>query len=77
MTWVLGIVLIALGVGVQLFVARRSFYRRNAAGLEQFKGFATALTTKAFEWLLNGISGILIIAGLFLLGRAALMLLAK
>ena len=46
---VLAVALWALGAGTILFVKRRAFYRRNVAGLEQFRGYGNMLVTRLFE----------------------------
>jgi hypothetical protein len=46
---VLAVALWALGAGAILFVKRRAFYRRNVAGLEQFRGYGNMLVTRLFE----------------------------
>lgn len=50
--WIAGLVLLAVGVAGSLWVERRRFYRRNAAGLQVFRSFGASLTTGAFEGLM-------------------------
>ena len=50
---ILGVALWACGIAGIFFVKRRSFYRRNAAGLETFDGYGKMLVTRAFESAVN------------------------
>lgn len=62
-----GLLLAAIGGFGLFWVGRREFNRRNAAGVEEFKGYGTAVATKFFEKVVRGLSFF------FLLGGAALL----
>jgi hypothetical protein len=61
---IVGLVLLGLGIAGFLFVNRRSFYRRNAAGIQEFKGYGNMLTTRVFETILRIGSFLLVLLGL-------------
>jgi hypothetical protein len=69
---VLGIVALALGISIKIFVGRRKFYRRNQAGLEGFKSYRNALITPFVETVLTFIAALLIIAGAICLAAATI-----
>ncbi len=64
-----GLLSAAIGGFGLFWVGRREFNRRNAAGVEEFKGYGTAITTKLFEKAVRGVSVF------FLLGGAAALFL--
>lgn len=55
------------------FVGRRSFYRRNVAGIEEFNGYSRMLMTTFLERIIKLVSVVLLLGGLsmlfLLLGR--------
>lgn len=61
-----GIIFLAIGQGIGFYVGRREFYRRNEAGMEEFKNYTSAVTNKIFEKILSIIAGILSVFGIFL-----------
>lgn len=61
---ILGTLALVIGIALKLFVGRRIFYRRNAAGREGFKNYRNALLTPFIESVLTKIGGLLIIFGL-------------
>jgi hypothetical protein len=67
---VLGIVALALGISIKLFIGRRRFSRRNPAGLEGFKNYRNALITPFFETVVTLIGSSLIVVGVLCLGMA-------
>jgi hypothetical protein len=48
-----GILFVIAGVAMRLFVGRRKFYRTNEAGVEEFKGYGSALANSALEKILS------------------------
>ncbi|MFP5438835.1 MAG: molybdenum ABC transporter permease [Bacteroidia bacterium] len=70
---VIGIIALALGIAIKLFVGRRRFYRRNQAGLEQYKNYRNALFTPFMETVLAFIGGMLVIVGLLSIAAAVLV----
>jgi len=60
---VIGAVAFSIGISLKLFVGRRRFYRRNQAGLEQFKNYRGALLIPFVESILTLIGGLFIIIG--------------
>lgn len=61
---ILGTLALIIGVALKLFVSRRRFYRRNAAGGEGFINYRHALITPFIESVLTKIGGLLIIFAL-------------
>lgn len=45
------ILLLGVGVGLCLWVRRRNFYRTNAAGVQEFPNFRSAVFAGFIEWL--------------------------
>ena len=60
---ILGIVAIALGIGLIYWINRRKFYRRNVAGLEGFSSFESSVFVRFMERI-----GKLLAYGLIILG---------
>lgn len=56
---ILGIIALALGIGLIYWINRRKFYRRNVAGLEGFSSFETSVFVRFMErigkWLAYGL----------------------
>ena len=63
MTMVMGVLLVLLGIGGILFVKRRQFYRRNMAGVEEFKNFSSVLLTQGLERVVSLFSVVLFFIG--------------
>lgn len=53
-----GIIFLVIGQLIAFYVGRREFYRRNEAGMEEFKNYTSAVTNKIFEKILSIIAGI-------------------
>ena len=64
---IIAIILVFLGTAGLFYVSRREFYRRNAAGIEEFGGFTGMLATKLIERVLRAISGLFLLAGVVLI----------
>lgn len=65
--YILGIVLIAVGVTINYLINRRRFYRRGPAGLQHFKTYSGAVATTWLERVGKLIVILLIITGIFFL----------
>ena len=63
----LGIALLLIGAMLRYWVSRRRFYRRNAAGVEQFSRFSRKVATRFFERIATLTGILMILAGLLLL----------
>lgn len=63
----LGIALLIIGAMLKYWVSRKRFYRRNAAGVEQFRRFSHKVAGQFFERIVVLISILTILAGLLLL----------
>lgn len=61
---VLGIIPLVIGIGLIYWINRRKFYRRNAAGVELFSGYNTAITVRFLERMGKWIAYALIIVGI-------------
>lgn len=59
-----GLLLAALGAAGKIWVSRRRFYRRNMAGVEEFRSYGGALITRAVERVVNLTSWCLLVVGL-------------
>jgi hypothetical protein len=59
----LGFVFLMAGIAAWFFVGRRRFHRRNAAGIEEFNGYASMLGTRVFEKGLRILAVLLVLAG--------------
>jgi len=63
----MGCALLLLGVLLRYWISRRRFYRRNAAGVEQFRRFSHKVTSQFFERIVAFISILMILSGILLL----------
>lgn len=61
---VLGIIPLVIGIGLLYWINRRKFYRRNAAGVELFSGYNTAITVRFLERMGKWIAYALFIIGI-------------
>ena len=59
-----GLIILILGIAGKLFVGRREFYRRNEAGVEEFKSYTSAVASTTIERIISFISGIAVVLGL-------------
>ncbi len=72
-----GLILMAIG-GVGLYIrGKRKFNRRNIAGVEEFKGYGSAVTTNFIESALGAISILVLAFGGFLAFGGVMMLLLR
>jgi hypothetical protein len=62
-----GAILLLLGVIINYQIGRRRFYRRNAAGVQQFKSYRHSLLSRGLERILSILAYILMIAGVIIL----------
>lgn len=51
-------------IGLFLWVGRRHFYRTNAAGVEEFKNYRSAVLSGFIEWVAMVLGLLLILPGL-------------
>lgn len=58
-----GLIILAVGIAGIFYVRRRKFYRRNMAGVEEFKSYGSAVGTNFFESLIGAISFFVILLG--------------
>lgn len=58
-----GFVILGLGIAGRVYVARRRFYRRNIAGIEEFAGFGRMVVTRFAEGVINLAAWVTIFAG--------------
>ncbi|MEW7989704.1 MAG: hypothetical protein AB2722_12625 [Candidatus Thiodiazotropha sp.] len=58
------IFLFIIGLALAIWSSRRQFYRRNNAGVEEFKSFGAAVGSRFIEGLATIIGSLLIIAAL-------------
>lgn len=58
------IMLIIIGIALKLLVGRRRFYRRNVAGLEEYKNYRSALGNNFLNRSISVIDTILIFVGI-------------
>ena len=58
-----GIILCLIGIGGRLLVARRKFYRRNEAGIEEYNNYTSALANSAFNKTIGIVANITIFVG--------------
>lgn len=63
-TVILGILLLILGIGGNIWVSRRVFYRRNAAGVEIFANYSQSIATRLQEKIVLLIAGLCILGGI-------------
>ncbi|MFC5475245.1 hypothetical protein [Paraherbaspirillum soli] len=62
----IGIIMFLLGSYGQYWVGKRSFHRRNQAGIEVFESYGGALATQALEKVVKIASGVGIALGFIL-----------
>ncbi|WP_439559038.1 hypothetical protein [Dyadobacter sp.] len=62
-----GAVLIAIGIGLRLFVSQRRFNRRGYGGAQHYSTYWSALFISTFEGILMIVSALAIVLGIFLL----------
>ena len=65
---IIGLFILVVGYLIRYIIGKRKFKRRAITGLEGFKGYNSALTSKFFERILLIIAKIFIIAGVFFIG---------
>jgi hypothetical protein len=58
-----GCVLLLAGVGVRHWIERRRFYRRNSAGVEEFRDYGSSVVASAVESLATFVSVALMAVG--------------
>ena len=73
-TLAIAVICLSVGVGLALWVARRNFYRNNAAGIQEFDGFRSAVWCGIVEGLARLVAGFCLVGGV-LAGLAALLML--
>lgn len=66
---VLGVVLVIAGAVLNTWIDRRRFYRRNAAGIEEFSSYGSAMAARGLEGLAQvgarlGIGGGVVLLGM-------------
>jgi hypothetical protein len=61
----LWLILIIAGLFIRHWINRRAFYRRNAAGVEEFSSYSNATLTRFAERVGKLIGFILIVVGIF------------
>jgi hypothetical protein len=66
----LAVALWGLGIAGIVFVKRRAFYRRNMAGVEEFRGYGNMIVTRLFETSVNVAALFCIIAGAAVMFKA-------
>lgn len=66
-TFVLGTLALVIGIALRLWISKRKFYRRNPAGMEEFKNFRTSIFTTILELVFNILGFILIVGGILIL----------
>ena len=61
----IAVICLAVGVGLVLWVARRNFYRNNAAGIQEFENFRSAVWCGIVEGLAKLVAVALFMGGCF------------
>ena len=61
----IAVICFAVSVGLVLWVARRNFYRNNAAGIQEFENFRSAVLSSLIEGVATLVAGAFFMAGLF------------
>jgi len=64
---IIGIVALTMGIVIKLIVGKRRFYRRNQAGIEEFKNYRRAFGISLIERIFIFLSSLIIIVGVALL----------
>ncbi|SDG32901.1 hypothetical protein SAMN04487996_117170 [Dyadobacter soli] len=62
-----GAALIAIGIGLRLFVSQRRFNRRGYGGAQHYSTYWSAIFISTFEGILMIASALAIVSGIFLL----------
>lgn len=62
--FVVGVVMLVLGITGLSFVSRRKFQRRTLLGVEQFAGYGKSMTARSREQRIEAVSRLLIVFGL-------------
>lgn len=62
--FVIGVVVLVLGITGLSFVSRRKFQRRTLLGVEQFAGYGKSMTARSREQRLETVYRLLIVFGL-------------
>ncbi len=57
------IIILAAGIAGVFYVHRRKFYRRNRAGVEEFRSFGSAVGARFLEELISIVSFLAILFG--------------
>ena len=74
-----GLALLVAGVACNSIVGRRRFYRRGPGGVQQFRSYSAAVTTRTGEGCLTLLGWVLIVVGVLtiLTGSASLYIAAQ
>lgn len=64
LTLLVGLALLAAGIGCTTVVGRRRFYRRGPGGVQQFRSYNGAVATRTGEGCLTLLGWVLIAGGL-------------
>ena len=59
-----GILSVIISIILKHWVGKRKFYRRNVAGIEEFKSYGSAVITDLLEKFVSFIAKVLIILGI-------------
>lgn len=62
--FVIGVVVLVLGITGLSFVSRRKFHRRTLLNVEQFAGYGKSMTARSREQRIEAVSRLLIVFGL-------------
>lgn len=65
--FILGAILVIVGLTFRYIVGRNRFNRRGIAGQQQYSSYARGLLSTGFESLLNLLGNLMLIAGLLLM----------
>lgn len=65
-----GLLLIGIGFLIIFYVKRRIFYRTNSYGVQEFSRYSSVIKNKLYESILDVISTVLILGGIFILFSA-------
>jgi hypothetical protein len=71
----LGLVILTVGIAGIFYVRRRKFYRRNVAGVEEFKSYGSAVATNFIESAIGAASFLIFLLGgiITLIGIVAIL----
>ncbi len=67
MVLVVGLVFVAVGIWAAVWAGRRAFERTNAAGVQEFKSYGSAVKSTAVEGLAKTAAVLAILFGAFLM----------